>query len=64
MCVKVDPGMCDACGTCEELCPEVFELGDDDKAHVIGEYEGHEECVEEAMASCPEEAISIDEDNC
>lgn len=58
----VDPDLCDACGTCEELCPEVFELGDDEVAHVIGDCEENRDCCEEAMVSCPEEAISIEEE--
>lgn len=64
MCVKIDLDLCEGCGTCQEVCPEVFELGDDDKAQIIGDCEANKECVEEAMISCPEEAISYDEENC
>ena len=32
----VDMDLCIGCGSCVELCPEVFELRDD-KAWVIGE---------------------------
>ena len=31
----VDYDACTGCATCVELCPEVFELGDDEKAIVI-----------------------------
>jgi len=31
----VDQELCIGCGTCQELCPEVFEV-QDDKAQVIG----------------------------
>ncbi|MFO7967005.1 MAG: ferredoxin [Archaeoglobaceae archaeon] len=57
----VDPGLCSGCGTCEELCPEVFELWEDEIAHVIGDCGSHRDCCEEAMVSCPEEAITIEE---
>jgi len=56
----VDPDLCTGCGVCESICPEVFELGDDGIAHVIDE-NGCDDagCCEEAMESCPEEAISL-----
>jgi len=62
--VKIDLDKCEGCGTCEEVCPEVFELGDDGKAHVVGDCKEHPDCVEEAIISCPEEAISYDEEGC
>ena len=31
----VDESLCIGCGTCEELCPDVFEVGDDGFSHVI-----------------------------
>lgn len=57
---KVDPDLCIGCALCEEICPEVFEMGDDDLAHVIGadqcEAAG---CCEEAAEACPTEAITL-----
>ena len=32
----VDYETCTGCGSCVELCPEVFELRNDEKAWVIG----------------------------
>ncbi len=32
----VDEDLCEGCATCEEMCPEVFKIGDDGKA---AEYE-------------------------
>jgi len=59
--VIIDPDLCTGCGTCESICPEVFELGDDGLAHVI---EGADcaaaGCCEEAADSCPESAITIE----
>ncbi|HOB86817.1 MAG TPA: ferredoxin [Bacillota bacterium] len=53
---------CSACGVCEDICPEVFELGDE-KAEVKvnpvpAEYE--DKC-REAAEECPTEAIEISE---
>ncbi|NLM40192.1 MAG: ferredoxin [Firmicutes bacterium] len=56
----VDHDLCIGCGLCAELCPEVFEMGDDDLAHVIdGADCDAAGCCEEAADSCPVEAISL-----
>lgn len=60
--VSVDPDLCIACGLCEEICPEVFELGDNETAQVIGDPEGHEDETQEAADSCPTEAIRVEDD--
>ena len=31
----VDEDLCIGCGTCEEICPDVFQVGDDGFSHVI-----------------------------
>jgi ferredoxin len=57
--VVLDEECCVGCGSCAELCPEVFEMdADTEKAHVILPEGGNEECIEEAMASCPDDCIS------
>ena len=57
--VKVDQELCIGCGVCPSICPEVFEMKDDGKSHVISEnLSGFESSVDEAIASCPVEAIS------
>lgn len=54
----IDEELCIGCGTCVEICPEVFELGDNEKAYVKNQ-EGCERCnCEEAINSCPVSAIS------
>lgn len=56
----VDHDLCIGCGLCAELCPEVFEMRDDDLAHVIdGADCDAAGCCEEAADSCPVEAISL-----
>ena len=63
MIAKVDENVCTGCGLCEETCPEVFELGDDDVASVVVDVvppEAEEAC-QEAMEGCPVEAISIED---
>ena len=57
----VDEDLCIGCGRCEELCPAVFELGDDGVAHVI-DPEGCEAagCCEEVAEECPVDAISLE----
>lgn len=60
---RVDPEKCTGCGNCEAICPEVFELGDDDRSHVIAsDFTGLEACIEAAMENCPEDAISYEEE--
>ncbi len=50
---------CVGCGSCVELCPEVFELRDD-KAWVIG-YDKCNTCnCQEAVNLCPTEAITLE----
>lgn len=51
---------CTACGICEDICPEVFELGDEIAEvklnPVPAEYEAK---VREAAEECPTESIEI-----
>jgi ferredoxin len=57
----VDYDLCEGCGTCVELCPEVFELRDDDKAYVIGPDKCDTCDCQEAADMCPVEAITFEE---
>lgn len=59
----VDPDLCIGCGLCEDICPEVFQLWDDGIAHVIAENPDPSLLaeIEDSIASCPVEAISLPE---
>ncbi len=56
---KVDFDKCIGCGLCVSICPKVFEMKDDMKAHVI-DPKGCDSCdCKEAAESCPTDAISL-----
>ncbi|MGD9276492.1 MAG: ferredoxin [Candidatus Pacearchaeota archaeon] len=52
--VKVDEDLCIGCGTCEHICPEVFEMKD--SIAKIKEQKD-DDCVKEAIEACPVDAI-------
>lgn len=57
--ITIDFGACQGCGTCEALCPDVFQMRDE-KSWVIKE-DGNPSCdLEEAVQSCPTEAIKVE----
>ena len=52
--VEIDKEECLGCESCVELCPEVFEMNEDEeKAVVILPEGGDEACIEEAIETCP-----------
>ena len=56
--VVIDTDECVGCESCVELCPEVFEFDDDtEKAKVILPEGGPEDCIEDAIDSCPVDCI-------
>jgi ferredoxin len=59
--VTVDQDLCEGNGLCVKAAPEVFELGDDDKAQVLIERPGEElrARVETAARRCPRQAIRV-----
>ena len=60
--VYIDEDECIGCGSCEEICPEVFRLNEDTAiAKVIQPEGGPEDLIEEAMETCPVECIHWEE---
>ncbi len=56
--VTIDEDECLGCEACVELCPDIFEFVEDtEKAIVIMEEGGDEDCIQEAMDSCPSDCI-------
>lgn len=68
--VKVHEEKCIGSATCVGLCGEVFQLGEDGKAHITEDYRGESsfegevpeeiECITTAEENCPVNAISIE----
>ena len=59
--VTIDEEECISCESCVELCPSVFGWDEDsEKAFVIDGADANEDCVEEAVASCPSECIEVE----
>ena len=59
---NVDKETCIGCGMCPSICPEVFDMDDDGKAHTIVDEvpAGKEDEAQDAADSCPVNAISVD----
>lgn len=55
---KVNKDICIGCGTCEGLCPEMFKLESDGKAFADPKADQKLPCAQEALDSCPVQAIS------
>ena len=61
--VRIDEELCTGCGLCEETCPDIFKMDEDKDIAILiktdyDEYD--EECIQEALESCPSEAIVTD----
>ena len=62
--VVVDFDVCESNAICMGVAPEVFEVRDDDFLYILDERppESLRAKVEQAVRSCPKQAIKIEED--
>ena len=62
--VIVDRDLCESNGVCEGLAPEVFQINDEDELDILQEHpdESLRAQVQDAVRSCPKQALSIEED--
>ena len=57
--VTVNKETCTGCGLCASLCPEAFEIGDDNIAKVKGD-SCKDQDIKEIASQCPVEAIVVE----
>jgi ferredoxin len=57
----VDQTLCISCGLCVELASNTFALDENDLSQVINSEGDPEEVIQQAIDSCPTEAISWQE---
>jgi len=62
--IRVDYDLCESNAVCMKVCPEVFEVGEDDVLHLKTEEpdESLRPKVEEAVRRCPRQALAIVDD--
>ena len=58
----VDEDLCIACGSCEEICPSIFQIVDNMSKVVDPDGCDIQDCCEAAEENCPVEAISLVEE--
>jgi ferredoxin len=54
---KVDQSKCIGCGACAAICPEVFEMGPENKSKVKAQ--NKQACAKDAAEACPVGAITV-----
>jgi len=59
--VEIDKETCIGCSSCEVVCPDFFEISDENKAIFKEKKDGDKECIKEAADICPVQSIKIEE---
>jgi ferredoxin len=61
--VVIDELLCEGHALCMGIAPDIFDVGDDDMARVLVDEvpEARRDDVNNAVRSCPKQAISIEE---
>jgi ferredoxin len=52
---------CTSCGLCEDICPDIFQLDDVATIKENANIEKNEECIKDAVDSCPIQCIKTEE---
>ncbi len=62
--VVLDRDLCESNGVCEGLAPSVFRINDDDELDILQDHpdESLRAKVQDAVRSCPKQALSLEED--
>lgn len=57
--IVVDEALCTGCGLCAASCPEVFEIGSDNVAHIKSQ--DASSCdINQVAGECPVDAIKVE----
>ncbi|MCX8071471.1 MAG: ferredoxin [Candidatus Binatia bacterium] len=61
--IRIDYDLCEGNAVCMKVAPEVFVVGDDDRAHLVDPNPSEElrAKVELAVRRCPRQALSLEE---
>lgn len=57
MALRVDEELCIGCELCVQICPDVFEMNANGKSVIKDGADINASCVDEAIDSCPTNAI-------
>jgi ferredoxin len=61
--IVIDYDRCEGNAVCMRVCPQVFEVRDDDRAHLLMKDPGEDlrPKLEAAVRRCPRQALAIEE---
>lgn len=59
--IKIDQEACIGCGSCQAICPDFFEMDEENKVKIKKPEPGtDDQCVQEVVEICPVDAIKVD----